>query len=96
MKNIPLFLVDNVHGRVLDVVKVRTDHSDVDTSRRDTLGHFPSSSVPRFCVVNGGVFNVLVLASLQNSNSLVKHHPDFGLVESPGSTSDADSLIWKV
>ncbi len=92
--NKPLFLVDNIHGRVLDVVKVGTHDGDIDTSRRDTLGHLSSASVPRFRVVNGGILYVLVFASLQHSNSFVKDHADLGLVQGSSSTSDADGLIW--
>jgi hypothetical protein len=88
-------LIDDVHGRVLNVVEVEADNGDIDSSRRDSLWHLPGSSVSGFSVIDLWILDILILPALKNSHALVKGHPDFGLVQSTSRTRDTNGLVWK-
>ena len=86
-------MIDDVHGRVLDVVEVETDDGDVDAAGRNSLRNFPGSGISGFGVIDLGVFYVFVLAAFQDPHALVEGHADLGLVQSLGGAGDAYSLV---
>ena len=93
LANLPFILIHNVHGRLLNVVEVKADDSDVDTARGNSFWHFSCSSISSLGIVDLRVLDVLVLLAFQNSHTFVECHPDFGLVKSSGGTGDADGFV---
>ena len=92
---LPFILVDDVHGRILNVVEVKANNSHIDSSGRDSLWNLPGSRVSGFGVVDLRVLDVLVLPAVQDPHALVEGHPDFSLVESTSCTRYTNGFVWK-
>jgi len=93
---LPFLLINDVHGRILDVVEVQADDSNVDAARRDSFGNLSGSGVAGFRVIDLGVLDVLVLSAFENPHALVEDHPHLSLVEGLSSAGDTDGFIWNL